>query len=86
MATDHIHSAVIYDETRQERSALLLLNASYISRVLRLTLRAPEIIESIFDGWQSVDLTLALLMRPFAVGWREQQMAIGLSLGTSRPD
>jgi hypothetical protein len=28
------------------------VNATYVSRVLRLTLLAPEIVEAILDGWQ----------------------------------
>jgi hypothetical protein len=44
---------------------------SYVSRILRLTLLAPAIVVSILDGRQPADLTLAVLMRPFAVGWRE---------------
>ena len=48
------------------------INASYVSRVLRLTLLAPDIVEAILDGRQSAEITLAVLMRPFAVEWREQ--------------
>jgi len=48
------------------------INASYVGRVLRLTLLAPEIVEAILDGQQPAAMTLAVLMRPFAVGWREQ--------------
>ena len=47
------------------------INSSYVSRVLRLTLLAPDIVESILDGRRPVEITLASLMRPFAVGWRE---------------
>ena len=45
------------------------INASYVGRVLRLTLLAPEIIEAILDGRQPAEMTLAVLMRPFAVEW-----------------
>ena len=48
------------------------INMSYVSRILRLTLLAPEIIEAILDGRQSAEMTLAVLMEPFPVGWREQ--------------
>ena len=40
--------------------------------MLRLTLLAPDIVEAILDGRQPAEMTLAVLMRPFAVGWREQ--------------
>ena len=48
------------------------INASYVGRVLRLTLLAPDIVEAILDGRQPAEVTLALLMRPFAVEWRKQ--------------
>jgi hypothetical protein len=38
-----------------------------------LTLLAPEIVEAILDGRQPADMTLALLMQPFPVIWREQR-------------
>jgi hypothetical protein len=44
-----------------------------VGRVLRLTLLAPDIVEAILGGWQPAEMTLAMLMRPFAVGWREQR-------------
>lgn len=48
------------------------INPSYVSRVLRLTLLAPAIVEAILDGRQPVEMTLAELMEPFPVGWTEQ--------------
>jgi hypothetical protein len=41
--------------------------------VLRLTLLAPDIVEAILDGRQSVKMTLANLMQPFPVGWPDQE-------------
>lgn len=49
------------------------INASYVSRVLRLTLLAPEIVEAILAGRQQEGMTLAGLMGVFPVGWVEQQ-------------
>jgi len=49
------------------------INKSYVSRVLRLTLLAPEIVESILDGGQPTEMTLPVLMRAFPVGWVEQR-------------
>ena len=48
------------------------INASYAGRVLQLTLLGPAIVEAILDGRQPAEVTLAVLMKPFAVGWREQ--------------
>jgi hypothetical protein len=46
---------------------------SYMTRVLRLTLLAPDIIEAILDGKQELDVTLARVLEPFPVEWGEQQ-------------
>lgn len=50
-----------------EIAAAERINPSYASRVLRLTLLAPEIIEVILDGWQGLQVTLDRLLRPFPV-------------------
>ena len=47
------------------------VNASYMSRIIRLTTLAPDIQESILEGSQPRDLLLADLMSPFSVDWRE---------------
>jgi hypothetical protein len=49
------------------------INASYVSRVLRLTLLAPDIVEAILDGRQTTQITLPLLMKPFAIEWEQQR-------------
>jgi hypothetical protein len=49
------------------------VNESYVGRLLRLTLLAPDIVEAILAGRQPAEMTLAGLMRPFPVGWREQR-------------
>ena len=49
------------------------INPSYLARVLRLTLLAPEIVESILDGrYDPERITLDRLMKPFPVLWGEQ--------------
>jgi hypothetical protein len=45
------------------------INPSYVSRVLRLTLLAPDIVEAILDGRQPGKTTLASLMEPFPMNW-----------------
>jgi hypothetical protein len=49
------------------------INKSYVSRVLRLTLLAPEIVEAILDGRQAEEVTLRGLMKGVPVEWEEQQ-------------
>ncbi len=48
------------------------INPSYVSRVVRLTLLAPELVDAILEGRQPLELTLAVLMQPFAPNWSEQ--------------
>ncbi len=44
-----------------------------MTRVLRLTLLAPEIVEAILDGTSGPDVTLALLLEPFPAIWVGQK-------------
>ena len=50
------------------------INKSYVSRVLRLTLLAPEIVEAILDGRQAPEMTLQVLLEPFPVAWDRQRL------------
>ena len=45
---------------------------TYMARVLRLSLLAPDIVEAILDGRQRPRVTLALLLEPFPVEWSKQ--------------
>ena len=63
--------------TIDEMAAAEKINASYVCRVLRLTLLAPDIVEAILDGRQPPEVTLAGLMRPFPAGWGEQLRSVG---------
>jgi hypothetical protein len=49
------------------------INASYVSRVLRLTLLAPATVEAILAGRPSEELTAVGAMKPFPVVWLDQQ-------------
>lgn len=46
---------------------------SYMTRVLRLTLLAPDIVEAILNGKHGPEITLARLLEPFPVEWSEQR-------------
>ena len=45
---------------------------SYLTRVLRLTLLTPEIVEAILDGQQGPEVTLTRLLEPFSEEWQAQ--------------
>ena len=45
---------------------------SYMTRVLRLTLLAPDIVEAILNGKQGPEVTLARLLEPFPEEWHVQ--------------
>jgi hypothetical protein len=47
------------------------ISRSYVCRVLRLTLLAPEIVEQILDGRPTAGL--AQFLKPFPVGWEMQR-------------
>jgi hypothetical protein len=47
---------------------------SYMTRVLRLTLLAPDIIEGILDGKQGPEVTLAQVLEPFPLTWQQQAL------------
>jgi hypothetical protein len=62
--------------TINELAAAEKINSSYVSRVLRLTLLAPDIVEAILDGRQPEGVTLPTLMKPFPVEWVAQRLAL----------
>ena len=49
---------------------------TYVSRVLRLTLLAPEIVEAILDGRQPAELQLDDLLVGFPLEWEGQRYAL----------
>ena len=61
----------IEDIARAER-----INGSFVSRVIRLALLAPDIVELILAGKQPASLTLKALMAPFPVEWESQRAVL----------
>jgi hypothetical protein len=59
-----------------ELAAAERIDRSYLCRVLRLTLLAPEIVEGIMDGRQPEGVTLPALMKGFPVAWGPQPNAL----------
>ena len=50
------------------------INASYLCRVLRLTLLAPDLVEAILDGRQPV--ALPRLLKVWPAEWAEQRRTL----------
>jgi len=46
---------------------------TYMARVLRLSLLAPDIVEAILDGRQGQEVTLAHVMDPLSIVWSDQR-------------
>jgi hypothetical protein len=57
--------------TIEELAAAEKIDASYVSRILRPTLLAPETVEAILDGRHPTEVTLTQLMKPFPVSWNQ---------------
>ncbi|MCA0872188.1 hypothetical protein LCL97_15215 [Seohaeicola saemankumensis] len=57
---------------------------SYMTRVMRLTLLAPDIVEAILDGKQGPEATLAQVLEPFSVVWANQPDHFRPVVGSSR--
>lgn len=68
-------------QTVQDLAEAEKINPSYIARVLRLTLLAPDIVEAILDGRQPAGLQLDDLLAPFPVEWGAQKLALLHSQG-----
>lgn len=49
------------------------IGASFVSRIVKLALLAPDIVETILEGKQPANVTLGDLMKPFPVEWTRQR-------------
>ncbi|MBY6003653.1 hypothetical protein KUV62_07030 [Salipiger bermudensis] len=47
---------------------------SYMTRLLRMTLLAPEVVQTILDGRQGAEMTLARILEPFPIEWEYQTL------------
>jgi hypothetical protein len=56
-----------------ELAKAVKVNDSYLSRILRLTLLAPDIIEAILAGRQPSTLQLDELLKPLPAAWGQQR-------------
>jgi hypothetical protein len=55
-----------------ELAAAEKINESYVCRILRLTLLAPDIVEQILAGSQPPELQMDAVLKPFSVVWQVQ--------------
>lgn len=62
----------IGDLAKRER-----VNRGYMTRVLRLTLLAPDIVEAILNGRQPVGMRLEELLEGFLAEWKQQMRTSG---------
>ena len=66
MLDDGVHATI------EDLAGPRACNATYVSRVLRLTLLAPEIVEAILDGRQPAELRLKDLLEASPLDWEGQ--------------
>jgi hypothetical protein len=52
------------------------INPSYVARMLRLTLLAPDIVEAIANAQHERVATLDHLLRPFPIEWSAQRLTL----------
>lgn len=64
-------------ESMTELAKAEKINLSYLCRVLRLSLLAPDIAEVLLDGKHMAGLQLSDLLRPMPVIWAEQRTSLG---------
>ena len=72
--------ASVSDIARAEK-----IDQTYAGDILRLTLLAPAIVEAIVEGRHPVEMTLPVLMKPFAVEWEGQSAEACSKCEDSRP-
>ena len=58
--------------TIDDTAAAEKISPSYVSRVVRLALLSPAIVEIILDGRQPAHLTMKKLLEPFPLDWEGQ--------------
>jgi len=66
--------ATIEELARREK-----VNRGYMSRVLRLTLLAPDVVDAILDGQQPEAMRLEDLLEGFPVEWEAQRKSLAIN-------
>lgn len=68
--------------TLTELAAHEKINASYLTRTMRLSQLSPDLVEAILDGRQPCHLTLEALRQPLPEDWIEQKRMLGATCNT----
>jgi len=63
----------------EELAHAVKLDGSYVGRILRLTLLAPDIILAILEGREPSGLSLGTLTKTLTLDWAEQREILGFS-------
>jgi hypothetical protein len=63
----------------------LKVDRAYVSRILGLTLLAPDLVRTIMDGNEPSGLSLARLTKPFPVLWEEQRKELWFDKNQRNP-
>lgn len=61
----------------EELAQAVKLDSSYVGRILRLTLLAPDIIMAILEGREPSGLSLGKLTKTLPLDWVEQRVVLG---------
>ena len=61
-----------------ELAAAERIERAYVGQLLRLTLLAPDVAESLLNGLSPPELNLPRLMGPFPINWTEQRVTLAL--------
>jgi hypothetical protein len=61
------------------------ISKSYVSRILRLALLAPDVVDALLAGRTDAGLVLERLKRPMPGRWDEQRARLGFAVSECSP-
>ena len=62
--------------TIEDLAAAEKINPSYVSRILRVALLSPKIVQAILEGKQPTCITMKDLLQPLPLEWFEQEIIL----------
>ena len=66
-------------QTLNELAKAERVNPSYVSRVLRLTLLAPDLVEALLEGHYCLERRFDHFMKSLPIEWNLQRLSFNLS-------